>query len=188
MKLELITDPEIHEMVDRGIRGGICGPTVRKADANNICIPDSFDSSKHTSYISLFDFNALYSYAMDKKQPGALKDEMKGKVISEYLGGAPKVYMILVNHQKYMNKAKGTIKSISKNFSVENYRTIIENPGAKITGVQSSIVCKKHTLYTIEQNKVLLSGVDNKRVIGPDGITTRPIGYCELEQNFLSFP
>src|SRR6185437_12328366 len=69
VKLELITDPAMHLMVERGIRGGLCGAYKRLATANNPLAPENCDANKPTSWILYLDANNLYGWAMVQKLP-----------------------------------------------------------------------------------------------------------------------
>ena len=77
VKLDLITDPDMYLMFEKGIRGGISTITHRHAIANNPYLPsEKYDSSKDHSYIMYLDANNLYGWAMTQKMPtGNLKFE-----------------------------------------------------------------------------------------------------------------
>ena len=51
----------MHDMIDRGVRGGISVISHRRATANNPHM-SSFDINKPTSYIIYFDANNLYGH------------------------------------------------------------------------------------------------------------------------------
>ena len=65
VELDLITDPDMYLMFEKGIRGGISTITHRHAVANNPYLPsEKYDSSKDHSYIMYLDANNLYGWAM----------------------------------------------------------------------------------------------------------------------------
>ncbi|XP_067936706.1 uncharacterized protein [Watersipora subatra] len=68
-ELELITDVDMYNFFERGIRGGMstCGG-LRYAKANNPYVKD-YDPSKPTTYIMYLDANSLYPSTMLKKLP-----------------------------------------------------------------------------------------------------------------------
>ena len=68
VKLELIKDPEIHMMIERGIRGGVSTITHRHAQANHEGL-SSFNKETERSHLLLVDANNLYGWAMSEKQP-----------------------------------------------------------------------------------------------------------------------
>lgn len=68
VQLELISDLEIYEMIEKGIRGGLSQCSLRNAKANNKYLPN-FDNSQPSTYLIYLDCNNLYGYAMTKKLP-----------------------------------------------------------------------------------------------------------------------
>ena len=69
VKLELITDVDMHMFIEKGIRGGISTvATKRYAQANNKYLPDH-NPEEPSSFIMYFDANSLYAAAMSKKLP-----------------------------------------------------------------------------------------------------------------------
>lgn len=66
--LELLTDVDMLHFFRRGIRGGICQCTTRKAIANNKFISD-YDPSKPNSFIIYLDATNLYGWAMSQSLP-----------------------------------------------------------------------------------------------------------------------
>lgn len=68
IKLSLVTDPDMHLMIERGIRGGISMVSHRYSHANNSYLPD-YDPSKPSTYIISKDANNLYGWAMMQSLP-----------------------------------------------------------------------------------------------------------------------
>ena len=56
-------------MVERGLRGGMCQVSNRKAEANNKYMNELYDENKPSSYINYLDANKLYGLAMCQKLP-----------------------------------------------------------------------------------------------------------------------
>jgi hypothetical protein len=69
VKLELMMERELHDVVDKGLRGGICCISKKHAKANNPYITETFDSTKPNSYIIYLDMNNLYGTAMIQPLP-----------------------------------------------------------------------------------------------------------------------
>lgn len=63
VKLELLTDPDMHLFFAKGIRGGVSMITKRHSLANNKYI-EGYDPSKDTKYIMYFDANNLYGWVL----------------------------------------------------------------------------------------------------------------------------
>jgi len=70
-RLELLTDYNMHLMVEQGLRGGISMISHRHAKANNPYMGDKYDKAKEHSYISYLDANNLYGHAMIRPLPYA---------------------------------------------------------------------------------------------------------------------
>ena len=68
VKLELITDPDMLRMVEKGIRGGICHAILRYAKANNKCMKD-YNKDEEESFLQYNDANNLYVFAMPETLP-----------------------------------------------------------------------------------------------------------------------
>ena len=69
IKLDLIYDEEIYKMLEKGLRGGMCQVSHRKAEANNKYMEELYDETKPSSYINYLDANNLYGLAMCQKLP-----------------------------------------------------------------------------------------------------------------------
>ncbi|KAF4528506.1 hypothetical protein B566_EDAN016828 [Ephemera danica] len=64
VKLDLIQDLEIIEMVERGIRGGVAQCTKRFSEAKNKYTEEKLDLGCESNYIAYLDANNLYGWAM----------------------------------------------------------------------------------------------------------------------------
>lgn len=69
IKLDLLSDPDMLLMFERGVRGGISMISTRYGEANNRYMGEKFDESKPSKYIPYLDANNLYGWAMSKKLP-----------------------------------------------------------------------------------------------------------------------
>ena len=69
VKLDLVSDPAIFEMIDGGMRGGISVITQRYACANNPYMGDKYDPTRPISYLMYWDMNNLYGKAMSYPLP-----------------------------------------------------------------------------------------------------------------------
>ena len=69
IQLELLIDPDMLLLFQRGIRGGISMISNRYGTANNKYMGDSYDPSKPSKFIQYLDANNLYGWAMCKPLP-----------------------------------------------------------------------------------------------------------------------
>jgi hypothetical protein len=68
VKLQLITDIDMYQMVEKGIRGGVCSISQRYSKSNNRYMKD-YDPQQKTNTNIYMDANALYACAMCKYLP-----------------------------------------------------------------------------------------------------------------------
>ena len=68
VELDLLTDMEMHLMIERGMRGGISMASKRYAKANNPRV-EGYDLAQPTNYITYLDTNNLYGWAMSLPLP-----------------------------------------------------------------------------------------------------------------------
>ena len=69
VELELLSDPDMLLMFEKGIRGGISMISNRYGKANNSYMGDEYDDKIATKYITYLDANNLYGWAMCKPLP-----------------------------------------------------------------------------------------------------------------------
>ena len=69
IRLDLLLDPDMLLMVERGIRGEITQSVHRWAAANNPYMGSEYDSSKPTRYLQYLNANNLYGWAMSQPLP-----------------------------------------------------------------------------------------------------------------------
>ena len=68
VRLELLTDIDMHMFIEKVLRGGISMITHRHAKANNRYLPD-YDPSQPSSHVTYLDANNLYGWAMSQALP-----------------------------------------------------------------------------------------------------------------------
>ena len=113
----------------------------------------------------------------NKKVIGLMKDELGGKIITEFVTLRPKTYSFLTDDGKEDKKAKGTKKCVTKKISKFNdYKKCLLNDEV-IFKSQQRYISKKHDVYNENVNKIALSSNDDKRIISSDKITSYPYGY-----------
>ena len=113
----------------------------------------------------------------NKKVIGLMKDELGGKIITEFVTLRPKTYSFLTDDGKEDKKAKGTKKCIIKKMiKFNDYKKCLLN-GEIILKSQQRFISNKHDLYTENVNKIALSNNDDKRIVLSNKITSYPYGY-----------
>ncbi|GBM44867.1 hypothetical protein AVEN_157095-1 [Araneus ventricosus] len=68
VKLELLTDIDMHLFVEKGIRGGVAIISHRFASTNNPHLPN-YDPTSPNSFIMYWEANNLYGWAMSQRLP-----------------------------------------------------------------------------------------------------------------------
>ena len=106
-----------------------------------------------------------------------MKDELGGKIITEFVTLRPKTYSFLTDDGKEDKKAKGTKKCvIKKMIKFNDYKKCLLNDEL-ILKSQQRFISKKHDVYTENINKIALSNNDDKTIVSSDKITSYPYGY-----------
>ena len=123
---------------------------------------------------------------MIKKVPGLFKDELGGKIITEFVVLRAKAYAYLDDGGSEHKKSKGTKRCVIKQKLIfQNYKDCLLN-NKTIYRSQERFKSYNHDAYTEEVNKIALSNNDDKRIQIFDGIETDPYGLnsfkvCESE-------
>ena len=113
----------------------------------------------------------------NKKVIGLMKDELGGRIITEFVALRPKTYSFLTDDCKEDKKAKGTKKCVIKRMiKFNDYKNCLLN-GKAVLKSQQRFKSKGHDVYIENANKIVLSSNDDKRIVGPDKITSYPYGY-----------
>ena len=97
-------------------------------------VENRFDTSN-------YEVNRPLPIGKNKKTIGLMKDELGGKIITEFVTLRPKTYSFVADDGKEDKKAKGRKKS------------------------QQRFISKKHDVYTENINKIALSNNDDKRIV-----------------------
>ena len=86
IKLELMTDVDMFQFIEKGMRGGISYIANRYGEANNKYMKD-YDKNKPSKYIMYLDANNLYGWAMSQYLPtGGFKWMKQNKIDNLDLG------------------------------------------------------------------------------------------------------
>ena len=126
---------------------------------------------------SNYEVNRPLPMGKNKKGIGLMKDELGGKIITEFATLRPKTYSFLTDDGKEDKKTKGTKKCvIKKMIKFNDYKKCLLNDEV-IFKSQQRFISKKHDVYTENISKVALSSNDDKRIVLSDKITSYPYGY-----------
>ena len=99
IRLELLTDPDMLLVFERGIRGGITQSVHKYAAANNVHMGDKFDPSSKSRYLQYLDANNLYGWAMSQPLPtgGFTSVDIKPAQLFELANRTDKGYLLEVD-------------------------------------------------------------------------------------------
>ena len=128
----------------------------------------------------------------NKKVLGLFKDELGGKIMTEFCALRAKTYAYKLDDDTEFKKAKGTKKSVIKReLMFENYKDSLFNDKI-ILRSQQRFGSDHHRVYTEEVNRISLSSNDDKRIQTYDKITTYLHGtnafkVCESEMLEVKF-
>ena len=142
-------------------------------------VEDRFDTSNYE--VNTSETRALARRPLptgkNKKVIGLMKNEIGGKIITEFVTLRPKTYSFLTDDGKEDKKAKGTKKCIIKKMiKFNDYKKCLLN-GEIMLKSQQRFISNKHDVYTEDVNKIALSNDDDKRIVSPDKISSYPYGY-----------
>ena len=133
-------------------------------------VENRFDTSN-------YEVNRPLLRGKNKKIIGLMKDELGGKIITEFVTLRPKTYSFLTDDGKEDKKAKGTKKSvIKKMIKFNDYKKCFLNDKVMLKPHQR-FISKKHDVYAENINKIALSNNDDKRIVSSNKITSYPYGY-----------
>ena len=105
-----------------------------------------------------------------------MKDELGGKIITEFVTLRPKTYSYLTNDCKEDKKAERTKKCVIKRMiKFNDYKNCLLKDEV-ILKSQQRFISKKHDVYTENINKIALSSNDDKSLIAPDKIASYTYG------------
>ena len=113
---------------------------------------------------------------VNKMVIGMFKDEVGGKIITEFVGLRAKNYAYFCEKKEY-KKCKGIKMNVTKkDISFKDYKDCLFHD-AQIRKKMNVFRGRGHDVYSEEINKVALSANDDKRVILKDGIHTLAHGH-----------
>ena len=123
--------------------------------------------------------------SVNKKVIGLMKDELGGKIMTEFVALRPKLYSYKKLGGSEDKKCKGIKKCVvRKTLTFEDYKDYIFNDSTEYRS-QLMFRSSKHEIHTIEVSKVALNRDDDKRISRKDGISTIARGHKDLSWSLL---
>ena len=133
----------------------------------------------NTSGYSKTDFRLL-PIGLNKKVIGLMKDELGGKIMTEFMALRSKLYFYKKLDGSEDKKCKRIKKCIvKKTLTFEDYKTCLFIDSTEYRS-QLMFRSAKHEVSTIEVNKIALNRDDDKRISRKDGISTFARGHKDL--------
>ena len=134
-------------------------------------IANDVEARFDTSGYSKTDFRPL-PIGLNKKVIGLMKDELGGKVMTEFVALRPKLYSYRELDGSEDKKCKGIKKCVvKKTLTFEDYKTCLFSDSTEYRS-QLMFRSSKLEVHTIEINKVALNQDDDNRISRKDGIST----------------
>ena len=127
---------------------------------------------------SNYELNRLLPTRKNKKVIGLMKDELGGKIMTEFAAVRPKTYSYLMDDGGSDEKAEGTKTCVIKRKLTFNYYKYCLLNNEIVLKSQQRFKSERHDVYTEEINKIALSSNhnDDKRLQTFDRITSYPYG------------
>ena len=142
-------------------------------------IADDVEARFNTSGYSKTDFRPL-PIGLNKKVIGLMKDELGGKIMTEFVALRPKLYSYKKLDGSEDKKCKGIKRCVvKKTLTFEDYKTCLFSDSTEYRS-QLMFRSAKHEVHTIKVNKVTLNRDDGKRISRKDGISTFARGHKDL--------
>ena len=138
-------------------------------------VENRFDTSN-------YEVNRPLSTGKNKKVIGLMKDELGGKIITEFVTLRPKTYLFLTDDGKEDKKAKGTKKcTIKKMIKFNDYKKCLLDDKVILYITkdysQQRFISKKHDVNVNKNiNKIALSNNDDKRIVSSNKVSSYPYG------------
>ena len=127
------------------------------------------------------DDNRPLPIGENKKVIDPMKDELRGKIMTDFVALRAKMYAYRkIDKEVEEKRCKGTKKCVvSEGLTFDDYKTCLLN-GETVYREQMLLENKKHEVYTVNKHKIALNRDDDKRLVQADGITTLTRGDVAL--------
>ena len=129
IKLELLTNPDMLLMFERGIRGGITQAVCKYTSANNKYMGDKFNPNEDTTYLQYLD--DLYGWAMSQPLPtgGFRWVDVNHNEISELATRTDKGYLLEVDlsYPKELHNAHNDLPFMCERMEINGVEKLVPN-------------------------------------------------------------
>ena len=148
---------------------------------------DIEDDAKKIFDTSNYEVNRPLPTRKNKQVIGLIKNELGGKIMTEFVALRPKTYSYLMDDGKNDKKPIATKKCVIKRvLKFNDYKDGLLSNYEIILKPQQRFKSEAHNVYCEEINKIALSSNDNKRLQTFDRITSYPYGtsagkVCKIE-------
>ena len=131
IRLELLTNPDMLLMFERGIRGGITQVVRKYALANNGYMADRFDPESESSHLQYLDANNLYGWAMSQSLPtgGFEWVDVNHNEISELATRTDKGYLLEVDvsYPKELHNQHNDLPFMCERMEINGVEKLVPN-------------------------------------------------------------
>ena len=138
-----------------------------------------FELRNHDFYEAITEYKHLFDTSnypknhpayseINKKRPGVFTDEYDAEPIRLYVGLRAKSYLVVAKNSVKKRPKGVKRKTLANSISPQDYLDALFL-NKEFSHEQSSIVSKKHALYSTRMKKKSLSSYDDKRYIMRDG-------------------
>ena len=131
IRLELLLDPDMLLMFERGIRGGITQSVNGWAKANNPYMGSEFNPDEKTNYLQYLDANNLYGWAMSRSLPtgGFRWVDIKPDKISKLAKRKSKGYLLEVDvrYPKELHDSHNDLHFMCERMKISGVQKLIPN-------------------------------------------------------------
>ena len=169
IRLELLLDPDMLLMFERGIRGGITQSVHRWAKANNPYMGSKFNPNEKVNYLQYLDANNLYVWAMSQPLParGFKWTKVKPEEISKLSKLENKGYLLEVDvkYPKELHDFHNDLPFMCKKLKISGVEKLVPNLFDK----------KKYVIHIRALDQALKHGLVLEKSIEPSNLIN-PIG------------
>ena len=131
IRLQLLTNPNMLLMFERGIRGGITQAIYCYASVNNPYMGDLYDPNEDTTYLQYLDANNLYGWAMSQPLPtGGFKwVSINPNEISELATRTDKGYLLEVDvsYPKDLHNPHNNLPFMCERMEINGIEKLVPN-------------------------------------------------------------